>query len=143
MTTAATGPYNGNGNTVVFSFTFMVHDEADLTVSLTTTRGVALIQRLGVDYTVSGVGSPTGGQVTMVVPPPSGTQLLIFLGRVIPAPDNTPLISNVFREFRPGDAPNYFDLTGGELTSGLNGGVYRFTGSCRASMKYSVPLEPG
>jgi len=143
MTTAATGPYNGNGNTVVFSFTFMVHDEADLTVSLTTTRGVALIQRLGVDYTVTGVGSPSGGQVTMIVPPPSGTQLLIFLGRVIPAPDNTPLISDIFREFRPGDAPQYFDLTGGELTAGLNGGVYRFTGAGRAAMKYSVPLEPG
>lgn len=50
--------------------------------------------------------------------------------------------SYLFREFRPGDAPDYFNLSGGLLTAGLNGKVYRFTGAGLASMKYSVPFEP-
>ncbi len=51
--------------------------------------------------------------------------------------------SELFREYRPGDAPDYFTLTGGALTAGLNGKVYRFTGMGTAYMLHSVPLEPG
>ena len=46
-----------------------------------------------------------------------------------------------FRDHRPGDAPEYFDLSGGKLTAGLNGKVYRFLGAGEASMKYSMPFE--
>jgi hypothetical protein len=45
-------------------------------------------------------------------------------------------------EHRPGDAPSYFNLSGGSAAVGLNGKVYRFTGTGMAAMKYPVPLEP-
>lgn len=47
-----------------------------------------------------------------------------------------------FREFRPGDSPNKFTLSGGSVTASLNGNVYRFTGAGTAYMIDSVPLEP-
>jgi hypothetical protein len=50
---------------------------------------------------------------------------------------------NLFREYRPGDAPRYFALDGGSVVAGLNGNVYRFTGPGMARPNYSVPLEPG
>jgi hypothetical protein len=49
----------------------------------------------------------------------------------------------LFREYRPGDAPGYYNLTGGSITSGLNGKVYRFAGAGMAQLLHSVPLEPG
>jgi hypothetical protein len=49
----------------------------------------------------------------------------------------------LFREFRPGDAPEYFTLSGGALDVGLNGNIYRFVGMGEAAMKQSVPLEQG
>ncbi len=48
---------------------------------------------------------------------------------------------DAFRDHRPGDAPDYFNLTGGKLTAGLNGKIYRFLGAGLASMKYSMPFE--
>jgi hypothetical protein len=48
----------------------------------------------------------------------------------------------LFRDFRPGDAPSRFTLTGGSVTASLNGNVYRFTGAGTAYMLDSVPLEP-
>jgi hypothetical protein len=48
----------------------------------------------------------------------------------------------LFRDFRPGDAPSHFTLTGGSVTASLNGNVYRFIGLGTAYMVDSVPLEP-
>ena len=48
-----------------------------------------------------------------------------------------------FRDFRPGDLPSHFSLTGGSVTPSLNGNVYQFDGSGTATMVDSVPLEPG
>jgi hypothetical protein len=48
----------------------------------------------------------------------------------------------LFREYRPGDAPNKFTLVGGAVTASLNGNVYRFQGAGTAYMIDSVPLEP-
>jgi hypothetical protein len=48
----------------------------------------------------------------------------------------------LFRDYRPGDAPNNFTLTGGAVTTSLNGNVYRFQGAGTAYMIDSVPLEP-
>lgn len=50
---------------------------------------------------------------------------------------------DLYREQRPGDAPGYFDLTGGVAAVGLNGGVYRFTGQGTAYARQSTPLELG
>jgi hypothetical protein len=63
--------------------------------------------------------------------------------QITAATADTQRTSELFREFRPGDAPTYFNLSGGGLATGLNGKVYRFTGAGLASMKNSVPLEVG
>ncbi|MEK9748662.1 MAG: hypothetical protein VW443_02885 [Pseudomonadales bacterium] len=76
--TTRTGPYTGNGGTTVFAYTFLVFDDDDLEVVLTTTAtGAEVIQTKTTHYTVSGVGSASGGNVTMVTPPTSGQTLTI------------------------------------------------------------------
>ena len=75
--TSKTGPYNGNGTTTVFSYTFEVQDEAHLVVTLADATGVETVQVLNVDYTVSGVGNPNGGQITMSTAPVVGYTLTI------------------------------------------------------------------
>lgn len=67
MTVSAQTPINrstGNGVTTVFPYTFKILAESDIEV---TVDGVA--KTLNVDYTVSGVGSEGGGNVTMTVAP--------------------------------------------------------------------------
>lgn len=59
----------GNGVTTVFAYNFPILDEDDL---LVTVDGVE--QTSG--YTVSGVGSPTGGSITFSVAPANGTTVL-------------------------------------------------------------------
>jgi hypothetical protein len=140
--TTTTGPYTENGSTKVFSFTFEVQDAADLTVTLTTPSGVDVIQTLGTDYSVSGIGRPIGGQILMVAAPPVGSQLLISLGRVEPAADEALQISDLFKEYRPGDAPPLFLVSGGDATVNVDGAVMRFTGQGSVYGRASVPLEP-
>jgi hypothetical protein len=75
--TSKTGPYNGNGTTTVFSYTFEVQDEAHLVVTLADAAGVETVQVLNTQYTVSGVGNANGGQITMLIAPPVGVTLTI------------------------------------------------------------------
>lgn len=67
MTVSSQTPINrstGNGVTTVFPYGFKIISEADIEV---TVDGVA--KTLNVDYTVSGVGNETGGDVTMTAAP--------------------------------------------------------------------------
>jgi hypothetical protein len=76
--TAKSGPYNGNGSTTVFSYTFKVADEADLVVTvLSADGGTETVKTLTTDYTVSGVGNAGGGSITMLVAPVTGEKLTI------------------------------------------------------------------
>ena len=76
-TTARSGPYNGNGVVVDFDYTFLIRDEDDVVVTVTSSAGVDEVQTLTTDYTVSGVGSENGGTVTMVVAPATGEKLTL------------------------------------------------------------------
>ena len=105
--------------------------------------------------------SATGGLEIVRVTARSGDELTVVRGAEGTAPAAFPTGSlvelrvtaatltegqtpdNLFRESRPGDAPTYFSLAGGSITSGLNGKVYRFAGAGTARANYSVPLEPG
>lgn len=71
------GPYIGNGVTTAFDFGFKILDESH----------IAVIKRVGstdtklslsVDYTVSGVDQPSGGQVTMTIAPAIGETVTII-----------------------------------------------------------------
>jgi hypothetical protein len=75
--------------------------------------------------------------------PGSLIELRVTVGNLNGATTEVQRTSELFREFRPGDAPDYFTSTGGALATGLNGKVYRFTGLGTSQTKVSVPLEPG
>jgi len=83
------------------------------------------------------------GTVPRPFNPGSLVELRVTVGNLTSASDDVQRASDLFRDFRPGEAVSYYDLSGGALATGLNGKVYRFTGVGQAQMKYSVPLEPG
>lgn len=77
-TTSRMSAYNGNGVTTAFAYTFKIADEDELVVSLyVTATEVETPQTISTHYTVSGVGAASGGNVTMLVAPPTGTQVRI------------------------------------------------------------------
>ena len=81
MTISSTGTrfsYSGNGSTTAFSFPRQFFADADLDVYLVdNTTGVATLQVLSTNYTVTGAGSPSGGTVTMLVAPATGKTLVL------------------------------------------------------------------
>ena len=135
--------------------------ETDLELVLTTGTG-ANFPALGVgDNFFATIVSADGLSEVVNVTARSGDTLTVTRG----AEDTTPLafnpgslvelrvtVANVeglllddkqFRDFRPGDAPTKFTLTGGSVAASTNGNVYRFAGAGTAYMLDSVPLEPG
>jgi hypothetical protein len=106
--TSKTGPYNGNGTTTVFSYTFEVQDEAHLVVTLADASGVETVQVLNTDYTVSGVGNANGGQITMSTAPASTYTLTISR--------NVPITQEVDLENRRSVAPEVLEDAYDKLT---------------------------
>lgn len=69
---------NGNGVTTAFSFPYYFLDETDLVVTtVVVSTGVETTKTLTTDYTVTGALSPSGGTVTFLVAPPTGTRVTI------------------------------------------------------------------
>jgi len=58
--------YTGNGSASVFAFTFKIFDQDDLLVVVTGSDGIQTELVIATDYTVSGVNSISGGNVTLV-----------------------------------------------------------------------------
>lgn len=83
--------YSGNGTTTVFTVPFYFLEAADLQVILRTGT-TETVQTLTTNYTVTGAGVPSGGTVTMLVAPPSGTTLTIL--RNVEATQETDLVPN-------------------------------------------------
>jgi len=76
--TTTKNSYSGNGSTTVFAYGFKVFDEDDLTVILRTdATGTETVQSITTNYTVSGVGNASGGNVTFVTAPASGITVVI------------------------------------------------------------------
>ncbi len=71
------GPYTGNGVTDDFAYNFRVEADTQLKVFLTPVGGVATLQTLTTDYTVTGVGNDLGGDVAFVTPP--ATNEIVFI----------------------------------------------------------------
>ncbi len=84
--------YSGNGTTTTFTVPFYFLAAADLQVILRSSAGVETVQTLTSQYTVTGAGVPSGGTVTMVTAPASGTTLTIL--RNIEATQQTDLLPN-------------------------------------------------
>lgn len=77
-------PYAGDGETIVFPYTFKIYLASDLQVILRSVLGVETTLVLNTDYTVSGVGNANGGNVTLIGyyesnPPAEGETLVVML----------------------------------------------------------------
>jgi hypothetical protein len=77
--TSRSGPYTGNGVTSVFDYDFKIQSPRHIIVLASDLSGAEAVLTLDVDYTVSGVGSSAGGQVTLTSPLPSGHKLLLVI----------------------------------------------------------------
>ena len=94
MTVASTtnkATYSGNGTTTVFTVPFYFLAAADLQVILRS-GATETVQTLTTQYTVTGAGVSSGGSVTMLTAPPSGTTLTIL--RNVEATQETDLLPN-------------------------------------------------
>jgi len=84
--------FNGDGSTTVFAYNFKIFASSDLSVILRSAAGTETVQQLTTNYTVSGVGEASGGNVTMGTAPASGTTLTIL--RVQPNLQGLDLVPN-------------------------------------------------
>ena len=83
--------YSGNGTTTVFTVPFYFLEAADLQVILRS-GATETVQTLTTQYTVTGAGVPSGGTVTMLTAPASGTTLTIL--RNVSPTQETDLLPN-------------------------------------------------
>lgn len=67
-----TPTYVGNGVTMVFAYGFRLFNTADMVVTQTNLAGVETILIFTTHYTLSGVNSPGGGDITLITPLPTG-----------------------------------------------------------------------
>jgi len=85
--------YAGNGSTTTFAYAFKIFEDSDLTVVLINdTTGVETTQTLTADYTVTGAGSASGGNVVFGTAPASG--VTVKIRRVLPLTQNTDYVAN-------------------------------------------------
>lgn len=74
---SAWGPYTGNGVTTAFPYTGVIDAADELVVTQLTDTLIESTLTFGADYTVSGVGSQSGGNVDLVAPLPANYTLTI------------------------------------------------------------------
>jgi len=85
--------YTGDGSVTAFAYTWLINTNTDLKVYLRTiATGAESLQTLTTHYTVSGVGSASGGNVTFVSAPASTLQVVIV--RAVPLTQTTDYVSN-------------------------------------------------
>lgn len=71
--------YTGNGSQLVFPYDFKILLNTDLKVTLyTIADGTEDVLDIGTDYTVSGVGVLTGGDVTLLITAPTSAKKIII-----------------------------------------------------------------
>ncbi len=71
--------YSGNGSTTVFAYSFKIFDDDDITVILRTdSTGSESVQTKTTHYSVSGVGSASGGNITFGSAPASGITVVLL-----------------------------------------------------------------
>lgn len=81
--------YTGNGVTTAFPYTFRIFATSDLNVQVMNLNEVITTLSLGTDYSVTGAGSYSGGNV--VLPIPLATGWKISISRDLPATQETDL----------------------------------------------------
>jgi hypothetical protein len=85
--------YVGDDTTTIFPYNFKIFDDTDLVVTLQViATGAETTQTITTDYTVSGAGEASGGNVTMITAPEDTENLIIK--RVLPLTQGTDLVDN-------------------------------------------------
>lgn len=69
--------YTGNGVTTAYPTTFVFLDNTEVVVKVTVGANPETTLDEGTDYTLTGAGDPSGGTVTFLVAPASGTAIVI------------------------------------------------------------------
>jgi|5_EtaG_2_1085323.scaffolds.fasta_scaffold00407_4 hypothetical protein len=70
--------FSGNGTLTTFAYSFKIFDQDDLTVILRAADGTETTQTITTHYTVTGVGSASGGNVVFGTAPASGVTVVII-----------------------------------------------------------------
>ena len=70
--------FSGNGSLTTFAYSFKIFDQDDLTVILRAADGTETVQTITTHYTVTGVGSASGGNVVFGSAPASGVTVVIL-----------------------------------------------------------------
>ena len=92
-TTTGSVSYSANGTQPIFAYTFRIFEDADLVVILRNdTTGVETTQTLTTDYTVTGAGTQSGGNVVFGAAPATGNTM--FIRRVLPLTQTTDYVEN-------------------------------------------------
>lgn len=81
--------YTGNGVTMTFPYTFRIFQKSDLVVQVVDLNGDLTVLILDTDYTVTGAGGYTGGNVILTTALSSGYQ--ISISRELPVTQETDL----------------------------------------------------
>ena len=68
-TTTIKNSYSGDGSQTVFAYTFKILADADIQVIIRAANGTETVKTLTTDYTVSGAGTASGGNVTFGTAP--------------------------------------------------------------------------
>ena len=84
--------YSGNGSLTTFAYSFKIFDQDDLTVILRAADGTETVKTITTHYTVTGVGSASGGNVVFGSAPASGVTVVIL--REQPLTQGLDLVAN-------------------------------------------------
>ncbi len=84
--------YSGNGSLTTFAYTFKIFDQSDVVVILRAADGTETVQTITTHYTVTGVGSASGGNVVFGSAPASGVTVVIL--RSQPLTQGLDLVAN-------------------------------------------------
>ena len=111
------GPFNGTSSdagstgTFTFAYDFKVLDQSHLVVTVTTTStGAAVTKSITTDYTVTGVGTDSGGNVTFVAGKAPLSTETVTITRAVPLTQLTDL------QNRGGVQPNVLEESFDKLT---------------------------
>ena len=92
--TTTRNQYTGNNSTTVFAYSFKIFADGDLKVILTDTSGVETVKTLTTHYTVSGIGTDSGGNVTFTTGNTPGTGVIVTILRNTAITQSTDYVEN-------------------------------------------------
>ena len=90
--TTVRNSYSGNGSTTVFAYTFKILDDDEIQVIIRSSTGTETTKTKTTHYTVSGVGSAGGGNITFLTAP--GSTETVVLKRNTTKTQETDYVAN-------------------------------------------------